>query len=187
MIATLRLYIDLLRRKAGPSDLPASSRLLVLTFLALVAVQGLFAGAFGEDPAAVLPRALASGLLSLGWLFLVLRIHRRPERFVQTATAMMGMMLIVVPFTLPLLAAAMPIMEAAASGKPATEVGAWPVVAMLAAFVASVYLLVVQGRILGDAIDRPLFVCIVLVLLGELLVVVAMGALGLGGAAPAPA
>jgi xanthine/uracil/vitamin C permease (AzgA family) len=65
-------------------------------------------------------------------------------------------------------------------------VGAWPVVAMLAAFAASVYLLVVQGRILGDAIDRPLFPCLVLVLLGELLVVMAMGAIGLGGAAPAP-
>jgi hypothetical protein len=45
---------------------------------------------------------------------------------------------------------------------------------------------VVQGRILGDAIDRPLFPCLVLVLLGELIVVMAMGAIGLGGAAPAP-
>lgn len=186
MIATLRLYIELLLRKRGPSDLPQSSRLLALTFVGLVAVQGVFAGAFSEDPAAVLPRALVTGLLSLGWLFLVLQIHRRPERFVQTATAMLGVMLVVAPFTLPLLSAAMPIMEAAASGKPATEVGALPVVAMLVAFAASVYLRVVQGRILGDAIDRPLFPCLVLVLLGELLVVMAMGAIGLGGTAPAP-
>ena len=49
MISTLRLFIELLRRKAAPSDLPASPRLLAATFLALAALQGLFAGAFGED------------------------------------------------------------------------------------------------------------------------------------------
>jgi hypothetical protein len=43
----------------------------------------------------------------------------------------------------------------------------------------------VQGRILAEAIERPFFQCLVLVLLGELLVVIAMGALGFGGAAPA--
>jgi hypothetical protein len=187
MIATLRLYIDLLRRRCGPSDLPTSSRLLVLTFVGLVALQGVFAGAFGEEPATVLPRALVSELLSLGWLFLVLQIHRKPERFVQTATAMLGVMLLVAPLTLPLLAAAMPIVEAAASGKPAVDLGPVPVVAMFAALAASLYLLVVQARILGDAIERPLFPCLVLVLLGELLVVMAMGALGFGGGAPTPA
>ena len=104
MISTLRLFIELLRRKAAPSDLPASPRLLAATFLALAALQGLFAGAFGEDPGAVLPRALFSGALSLGWIYLLTRIHGKPERFVQTATAMLGVMLVVAPFTLPLLA-----------------------------------------------------------------------------------
>ena len=75
MISTLRLFIELLRRKAAPSDLPASPRLLAATFLALAALQGLFAGAFGEDPGAVLPRALFSGALSLGWIYLLTRIH----------------------------------------------------------------------------------------------------------------
>lgn len=187
MTATLRLYIDLLRRKAGPSDLPTSTRLLGGTFVALVAVQGAFAGAFGEEPAVVVPRALVSGLLSVAWLYLLLRIHAKPERFVQTATAMLGVMLIVAPITLPLLAAAMPIIEAAATGKPATDLGALPVAAMFAAFAASVYLLVVQARILGEAIERPFFQSLLLVVLGELLVVMAMGALGFGGSASAAA
>jgi len=185
MISTLRLFIELLRRKAAPSDLPASPRLLAATFLALAALQGLFAGAFGEDPGAVLPRSLFSGALSLGWIYLLTRIHGKPERFVQTATAMIGVMLVVAPFTLPLLAVAMPLVTAAGGGQPAVDAGALPLIALAAVFAASLYLLVVQGRILAEAIERPFFQCLVLVLIGELIVVMAMGALGFGGAAPA--
>lgn len=187
MIATLRLYIDLLRRKAGPSDLPTSTRMLAGTFLALVAIQAVFAGGFGEQPAAVVPRALVSGMLTLGWLYLVLHLHAKPTRFVQTATAMLGVMLIVAPFTLPLLASAMPMLESAASGRAAVDVGAGPMVALSAAFVVSVYLLVVQARILSDAIERPFFQSLLLVALGEFLVVLVMGVLGFGGGTPTSA
>ena len=185
MISTLRLFIGLLLRKAAPSDLPTSPRLLAATVFAFVALQGLFAGAFGEDPGAVLPRALVSGVLSLGWIYLLTRIHGKPERFLQTATAMLGVMLVVAPFTLPLLAMAMPLVEAARTGQPAVDSAALPLIALAAVFAASLYLLVVQGRILAEAIERPFFQCLVLVLIGELLVVMAMGALGFGGAAPA--
>ena len=185
MISPLRLFIGLLLRKAAPSDLPTSPRLLAVTFFALAALQGLFAGAFGEDPGAVLPQALFSGVLSLGWIYLLTRIHGKPERFLQTATAMFGAMLVVAPVTLPLLAVAMPLVEAARTGQPAVDAGAVPLLALAAVFAASLYLLVVQGRILAESIERPFFQCLVLVLLGELLVVIAMGALGFGGAAPA--
>ena len=185
MISTLRLFIGLLLRKAAPSDLPTSPRLLAVTFFALAALQGLFAGAFGEDPGAVLPQALFSGVLSLGWIYLLTRIHGKPERFLQTATAMFGAMLVVAPVTLPLLAVAMPLVEAARTGQPAVDAGAVPLLALAAVFAASLFLLVVQGRILAESIERPFFQCLVLVLLGELLVVIAMGALGFGGAAPA--
>ena len=113
------------------------------------------------------------------------RIHGKPERFLQTATAMFGAMLVVAPVTLPLLAVAMPLVEAARTGQPAVDAGAVPLLALAAVFAASLYLLVVQGRILAESIERPFFQCLVLVLLGELLVVIAMGALGFGGAAPA--
>ena len=101
MISTLRLFIGLLLRKAAPSDLPTSPRLLAATVFALVALRGLFAGAFGEDPGAVLPRALFSGVLSLGWIYLLTRIHGKPERFLQTATAMFGVLLVAAPFDWP--------------------------------------------------------------------------------------
>ena len=94
-------------------------------------------------------------------------------------------MLVVAPVTLPLLAVAMPLVEAARTGQPAVDAGAVPLLALAAVFAASLYLLVVQGRILAESIERPFFQCLVLVLLGELLVVIAMGALGFGGAAPA--
>jgi hypothetical protein len=91
----------------------------------------------------------------------------------------------VTPFTLPLLAVAMPLLEAARTGQPAVDAAALPLLALAAVFAVSLYLLVVQGRILAAAIERPFFQCLVLVLIGELLVVMAMGALGSGGAAPA--
>ena len=150
MISTLRLVIGLLLRKAAPSDLPTSPRLLAATVFALVALQGLFAGAFGEDPGAVLPRALVSGVLSLGWIYLLTRIHGKPERFLQTATAMLGVMLVVTPFTLPLLVVAMPLVEAARTGQPAVVAAALPWLALSAVLVASLYLLVVQGRVKLD-------------------------------------
>ena len=189
MFSTLRLYIDLLRRRADPADLPTSAALLVATFVALVAVQCLFAGLFGEDPAVVLPRALVSGLASLGWLALVLRLHGRPERFLQTGTAILGIMLIAAPFALPLLASGLSVVEVAGTpgAAPRGPLPVGPMLALMAAFALSIFLLVAQARILMAAIGRSLGLCIALCILGELLVVVAVGALGLGGPPPSAA
>lgn len=186
MFSMLRLFIDLLRRRAGPSDLPTSAALLVSTFVALVALQCVFAGLFGEDPAVVLPRAVVSGLATLGWLALVLRLYGRPERFLQTGTAMLGIMLVVAPIALPLLASGLSIVEVAgtAGAAPRGPLPAGPVLALLAAFALSVFLLIAQARILMAAIGRSLGLCIALCILGELMVVVAVGALGLGGPPP---
>ena len=183
MLSTLRQFLDLLLRRAGPSDLPASPRLLAGTFAALMAVQGALAAMLGESPAEMLPRATVSGALLLGWLWFLTRAYGHPARFLQTATAFLGVTLLSAPVLIPL---AVDVLGAGAA--PADIKLSLPMLLLAA---AGIYLLVVEARILADAIEQPVFLCALLVLAGEFLI----GALALSiglvppppGAAAAPA
>ena len=172
MTATLKTLFDILRLRAGPEDLPASSRLLWGTFATLVALQtGLGAWLMPEDTS-ILPQALLSGLASLAWLAVVLRLFGRPERFTQTASAMLGIACLFAPISLPVIAAIRP---------QAGQAVEWSPLVMLA-FGISLFLVYVNGRLLRAAIERPLLQCIVLFLLGEFLVFAVTLALGVGSA-----
>ena len=183
MLSTLRQFLDLLLRRAGPSDLPASPRLLAGTFAALLATQGVMAAVLGESPAEVLPRALVSGALLLGWLWFLVRIYGRPERFLQTATAFLGVTLLTLPLLLPLAAAAL------GAGGPGAAPPAVikPSLPLLVFVAAAFYLLLVEARILADAIDQHVFLCALLVLAGEFLIATLAFSLGLVPTPPAAA
>lgn len=172
MTATLKTLFDILLLRAGPEDLPASSRLLWGAFATLVALQtGLGAWLMPEDTS-ILPQALLSGLASLAWLAVVLRLFGRPERFTQTASAMLGIACLFAPISLPVIAAIRP---------QAGQAVEWSPLVMLA-FGISLFLVYVNGRLLRAAIERPLLQCIVLFLLGEFLVFAVTLALGVGSA-----
>jgi len=172
MTATLKTLFDILLLRAGPEDLPASSRLLWGSFATLVALQtGLGAWLMPED-SSILPQALLSGLASLAWLAVVLRLFGRPERFTQTASAMLGIACLFAPISLPVIAAIRP---------QAGEAVEWSPLVMLA-FGISLFLVYVNGRLLRAAIERPLLQCIVLFLLGEFMVFAVTLALGVGSA-----
>jgi hypothetical protein len=171
MNSTLKTFLDILSLRAGPEDLPSSPQLLVGSFILLVALQTGLGAWLMPGEGALLPQALLSGLVSLGWLALVLRLFGKPERFVQTGTAMLGIACAFAPIAIPVLAQVRPV-----AGQPVaiTPLG-------LLAFGISLYLIYVNGRILRSAIERPLFQCIVLFLLGEFFVFTLTLALGLGG------
>jgi len=170
MNSTLKTFLDILSLRAGPEDLPSSPRLLVGVFVLLVVLQSGFGAWLMPDEAALLPQALLSGLVSLGWLALVLRLFGKPERFLQTATAMLGVACAFAPIAIPVLATVRP--------TPGQPVAVSPL-AMLA-FLISLYLIYINGRILRSAIERPLFQCIVLFLLGEFVVFTLTLVLGVG-------
>jgi len=173
MNSTLKIFLDILRRQAGPEDLPASPRLLWGAFVLLLLLQaGLGTWLVPEDRS-ILPQAIVSGLASLLWLALVLRLFGRPERFVQTASAMLGIACLFAPISIPVIAQVRP-----AVGEPANFS---PLAAL--AFAISLYLIYINGRILRAAIERPLFQCIALFLLGELVVFSLLLTLGFGDAA----
>jgi hypothetical protein len=95
-LVNLFLQIALLRR--GPQDLPASALLLVLTVLACVGVNLLVSFALppARDPQPGLKDTfigplLVSTLYTLAWYVVLLRVVRRPERTLQTTTAVFGL------------------------------------------------------------------------------------------------
>ncbi len=170
MNSTLKTFLDILSLRAGPEDLPSSPRLLAAVFVLLVVLQTGLGAWLMPDEAALLPQALLSGLVSLGWLALVLRLFGKPERFMQTGTAMLGVACAFAPIAIPVLATVRPI--------PGQPVSVSPLA--LLAFSISLYLIYINGRILRSAIERPLFQCIVLFLLGEFFVFTLTLALGIG-------
>ena len=97
----LKLFaqISLLRR--GPQDLPASRLLLLLTVVAYVAVNCLISSVFppARDWPALLLMDVAFLLL---WNALLLRVAGRPERTVQTITAVFGYQLLLAPLLVAL-------------------------------------------------------------------------------------
>lgn len=170
LYATIQTLIDILRLKSGPQDLPTSPPLLagvVLTLLGLQAVLGQLL--MPEDPA-LFAQAALSGLVTLGWLYLLLRLFGKEARFVQTATAVFGVAALLTPISLPLVAAVRPDAEGMLSLSPLA----------LLAFLLSVYLIYINARILREAIERSMFQCVLLFLAGEILVFSLVLATGIG-------
>jgi len=185
MLSTLRQFLDLLLRRAGPSDLPASPRLLAGTFAALLVAQGALASVLGESAAEILPRGLVSALLLLGWIRFLTRAYGHPARFLQTAIAFFGVTLLTTPVLIPLAAG---VFSAGAGAAPPDIKLSLPLLLFIA---AGIYLLIVESRILADAIEQPVFLCALLVLAGEFLIATIAFSIGLvpppPGAAAAPA
>src|SRR6516162_2136139 len=91
----LRLYGRIALMRSGPQEVPASTFLLVVTAMAyllarscanwvLPTFEGPWLAAFAFDI-----------LFTLCWYALLMRVVRKPERFVQTATAVFGFRAIV--------------------------------------------------------------------------------------------
>lgn len=170
MLDTLKVLIDILRLKAGPEDLPTSTGLLWGSFVLLLVLQGTLAAWLLPEESSVPAQAALSGLVTLGWLAALLRLFGHPERFVQTATALLGVACLFAPVSVPLLLAIRPTLGEPAPFSPLT----------LVAFALSLYVIYINARILRAAIERPMFQCVVLFLLGEMVVFAANLAAGFG-------
>jgi len=96
MAELIRLFTQIALLRRGPQDLPASRLLLVLTVIGYVAVNALMSSALPPDPhwQALLVVDAAFMLL---WYTLLLTLVGRPERFLQTTTAVFGFQLVLAP------------------------------------------------------------------------------------------
>lgn len=86
----LRICLDIVLWRRGPQDLPVSSLLLAIAVAAYVAVSAVQLALLGESAATWFFFLVIDPLLLAGWVWLVLRLHGRPERFMQTASAVFG-------------------------------------------------------------------------------------------------
>lgn len=100
MFYALDLYLKLCLRRRGPQDMPASSRLLLLTVAADMAVGFVALHRLGPAPA-VLFTVVAGAALAAGFAWLALQLRGHPHRFQQTAIALFGSDLLLSALALP--------------------------------------------------------------------------------------
>lgn len=92
---------DLCLLRRGPQDLPYAPRLPLWLGLALVALQMLASGLHGGAGAG-LAGGIASVLFLLGAVYLLLALRGQRARYVQTASALLGVLLAFSLLALPL-------------------------------------------------------------------------------------
>ena len=161
--AALRVMIGIVRLKNGPEDLPVSAPLLVLAIV-LAAIPDALTFAIVPTPAEISPGLLiVIGVVTkLVWYGALLRLAGRPERFLQTLTAVFGYRIILAP------ALVFTGWFVVTYQKDPT----WYVPATLLRSIVEIWALVILARILRSATQWPIFTCVVLAIGNELLTLV---------------
>ncbi|HEV3183065.1 MAG TPA: hypothetical protein VGY90_09630 [Steroidobacteraceae bacterium] len=96
MTEFIRLYTQIALLRQGPQDLPASGLLLVLTVAGYIAVNFVVSSLLPPD--SHWREALLVGtLFTLVWYVLLLQLVGRPERTLQTTTAVFGLQTVLTP------------------------------------------------------------------------------------------
>jgi len=154
-LAALEAFVGILRLRKGPEDVPASAGLLAAVLLGQV-LLGLLVLSIPDQPQVdrpLLAVALELGVMLLGVL-LVLRMAGFPERFLQTATAIFGVQLVLAPVLYAARWLLVTYQQDPVMQGPAVFVSA----------VLAVWLLVVGARILRAATNYPLLACVFLLI-----------------------
>lgn len=160
LAAGIDACIGIVRFRKGPEDVPASTGLLLLALAGGVVLRGA-SQALLPSAVRIMPMAMI-GLsmgLSLAFVWVVVRVAGRPERFIQTATALFGSQVVLMPV---LLATAWFFL--AHGNDPA-----WQMPAVLARLAAEVWVLLIAARIVRSATGWPMFACVGLAIAAELL------------------
>ena len=156
--SSLRLFVEIARLRRGPEDLPASASLLVATVVANLLLTVVLTYLLPHGPMPIAGPYLAEAVLALLWFAALLRLAGRPERFLQTATAVFGFQLVLVaPFVL------LQALAAGFAGAPS-----WQPAVVLLMFALLGWALAVTTRILNAATGWPVILCMAMVLLQEL-------------------
>ena len=161
----LRIFIDIVLWRRGPQDLPASGLLVALTLAAYVAVTVVQLLMLDEPAATWAFFLIVDPLLLMGWVWLVLRVFGRSDRYLQTVAAVLGTgALLGIGLYLPLQFIVMSL------GQPPTSSMAQVFGLLLVAVFA-----LVTGRIVKLATDSSLFTGIAVALTYFLVVNMLLG------------
>jgi hypothetical protein len=155
MLSTLKTCLDIALLRRDPSDLPASPPLLGAMIVLFLVLNSILSSIFRPEVESWFMQLLASVAFSILWYWMLLRLFGKPERFLQTMTAIVGFGCLITPVLVPLTG-----MIAPYAAKPEE---AAPLVLVL--LPVAIYVVYVTARILRAAIERPMFQAVALVLL----------------------
>lgn len=161
----IRTYVDIVLFRQGPEALPVSQTLLFITIAANVLLDSAASAVLPmpgvENPVFI---ALVQVAFVLAWYWASLRIAGKPERFLQTATAVFGIQVVLGPVLVLILA-----LSPQTAIDPQTP--PWVVLPMA---VLGMWVLVVGSRILRAATQWPMGICVAVTLaqavMGRLLI-----------------
>jgi hypothetical protein len=143
----LRIFLDIVLWRRGPQDLPVSALLLAIAVAAYATVSIVQLALLKESTASWLFFLVGDPLLLAAWIWLLLKLYGRSERFLQTASAVFGAGAVLgVTLYLPLQLIVASLGEAPTSG-----------IAQLFGLVVLVTFTLVTGRIFKLATDSNMF------------------------------
>jgi hypothetical protein len=154
MMELFRVFTLIALSRKGPQDLPASPILLALT------VVGYYLVNFGINllmPAVDSWRVhlIVDVAFTLGWYAVLLRAFGKPERFLQTATAMFGYQLVLAPLWI----------AAIYLSRRFTEDSVWQFPAAVIGLAIAIWIIRAGGYVLKAALELPMIACVVLIVL----------------------
>jgi hypothetical protein len=152
LAALLRLYCHIAIWRQGPQDLPAVGILLPLTIGAYVLVSALLGAALPPQRPDWLAELAADVAFVALWYWLLLRIARRSERYLQTATALFGFQTVL----------AVPSIVSVWLVQRYAEDPLWQAPVYLAALAMLIWTVLGLGHILRATLERPLGLCLIL-------------------------
>ncbi|HZF17269.1 MAG TPA: hypothetical protein VE046_15130 [Steroidobacteraceae bacterium] len=172
MAELARIFFNIALLRRGPQDLPASKFLLGALLLVSGLVNLAVALAFELDTRLMLARFALAAVLSLVLTIAILSVASRPQRFLQTATALIGAELVTVPLALLLFILA----------KPYHDFTHHPPWLQFLDGLYEAWNIVIAGYVYRMALERSLLAGVLLAFACEIIVVLAVQ-----GAFPPPA
>jgi hypothetical protein len=164
MIAMLRLFLDIALMRRGPEDLPASPAVLALTAAGYFIVNFAVSTVAPPIPGPWLEQLVVDVAFTFLWYRILLNLRSKPERYLQTTTAVFGYQAVIAPIWVSCVWAVGHFRSNPAALFPISSAG----LAIL------VWMLAVNVRILRSALEWSKGACVALVVLqtviGQLLI-----------------
>jgi len=145
--ALLVRLIDIILLRGGPEQLPASPGLLAIVVALNVAVSALIYSLIPNAPNNWQTQLLVGTVVSLLWFRVAFSMANKPERFLQTSTAIFGITTLFIPALIPMIATMLPYIE-----KPDPMMSPPAALSLLAA-ILGIWLLIIQVRIVSAAFE----------------------------------
>lgn len=154
MTELFQLFTQIALSRKGPQDVPAYPILLALTVVGYYAVN--FA-MYLLMPVVDSWRLhlLVDVFFTLAWYAVLMRAFGKPERYLQTATAMFGYQIVLAPFSIAAIYFTQRYSEEALIQFPAAVIG----------LAIAIWVIRAGGYVLKAALELPMLACVVLIIL----------------------